>query len=105
MYVHLLQLLLNPPDSTLLGAIPSSPTKPDIDMALALLEGNATRIPPEKALKILPKDIPIHKIRHFLVMSLNEHLNKKRRSQISRGLVYAEFLQVRKVYYLYNSIV
>ncbi|KAK7590664.1 hypothetical protein V9T40_002277 [Parthenolecanium corni] len=102
-YVHLLQLLINPPDGTLLGAIPSSPTKPDIDMALALLEGNATRIPPEKALKILPKDIPVHKIRHFLVMSLNEHLNKKRHSQISRGLVYAEFLQVHDLRINYES--
>lgn len=74
---------------------PPTPPQPDIEMALSLLEGNATKIPPELALPLLPKDIPIHKIKHYLTVSFRDHLNKKRNSQILRGLIYAEHLQVR----------
>lgn len=77
---------------------PPTTPQPDIEMALTILEGYAAKIPPEKVLQILPKDIPVYKIQHYLTVSLNEHLSVKRRSQISRGLHYAEHLQVREAF-------
>lgn len=93
-YVYLLQMLIKPQENLLVGVQPPAPPQPDVEMALTLLEGNATKIPPEKALPILPKDIPVRRIKHYLTVSLSEHLNLKRKSQISRGLQYAEHLQV-----------
>ncbi|XP_065215173.1 vam6/Vps39-like protein [Planococcus citri] len=95
-YIILLQLLISPPESWLVGVTPPVPPKPDIEMALTLLEGNASKIPPAKALKILPKDIPVYKINHYLNISLGQHLTDKRNKQILRGLLYAEHLQVQE---------
>lgn len=90
----MLQLLINPPENWLVGVTPPVPPKPDIEMALTLLEGNATKIPPAKVLQILPEDVPVHKINHYLNISLGQHLMDKRSKQILRGLLYAEHLQV-----------
>lgn len=90
----LLQLLVNPPENWLVGITPPVPPRPDIEMALTLLENNASKIPPIKALQILPKDIPVSRIKHYLSISLGQHLSDKRKKQILRGLLYAEHLQV-----------
>ena len=82
-----------------MSVTPTTPPQPDIEKALSLLESNATKIPPELVLPLLPKGIPIHKIKHFLTVSFSDHLNKKRNSQILRGLLYAEHLQVEAVFY------
>lgn len=92
----LLQLLINPPENWLVGINSPVPPKPDIEMALTLLEGNAAKIPPAKALQILPKDIPVCRIKHYLEISLGKHLIEKRDKQILRGLLYAEHIQVRR---------
>lgn len=76
-----------------MSVVPPKPPQPDIETALSLLEGNATKIPPELALPLLPENIPIHRIKHYLTVSFSDHLNKKRKSQILRGLLYAEYLQ------------
>lgn len=87
-----------------MSVVPPKPPQPDIEMALTLLEGNASRIPPELALPLLPKDIPIYRIKHYLTVSFSDHLNEKRKSQILRGLLYAEHLQVSNISELFLKL-
>lgn len=72
-------------------------------MALRLLEEHAAKIDPLKALEILPDNVSIGRIRHFLEVSLQEKLNAKRRIQILKGLLYAEHLQVQEQRMHYES--
>lgn len=44
--------------------------------------------------QILPDDIALDKLKTFLEIALHHHLEKKRKTQILKGLYYAEHLQV-----------
>lgn len=94
MYTILLRLLIDPPETGILGSSFTEKPQADIEMALTLLEGNAIKIPPVKALQILPNDTPVNKIQHYLAINIGEYLDRKQKSQILRGLLYAEHLQV-----------
>lgn len=72
-------------------------------MALRLLEEHAAKIDPLKALEILPDNVSIGRIKHFLEVSLQEKLNAKRRIQVLKGLLYAEHLQVQEQRMHYES--
>lgn len=106
-YVMLIQQLLKPDDKENLMAGCSSEiqktAQPDLEMALRLLEEHAAKIDPLKALEILPDNVSIGRIRHFLEVSLQEKLNAKRRIQVLKGLLYAEHLQVQEQRMHYES--
>uniref|UniRef100_A0A1B6MRH7 CNH domain-containing protein n=1 Tax=Graphocephala atropunctata TaxID=36148 RepID=A0A1B6MRH7_9HEMI len=102
-YVLLMRLLISPPDNWLVGITPSAPLQPDLETALSLLEGNAERIPPLKALKELPNSVPLIRIKHFLMTSLQKQLNQRRKTQVLKGLLYAEHLQVHETRMQYES--
>jgi len=72
-------------------------------MALQLLEEHASKINPMKALKVLPDSVPIGRIKHFLEVSLQNNLNARRRTQVLKGLLYAEHLQVQEQRMHYES--
>lgn len=93
-YVLLMRLLISPPENWLVGITPSAPLQPDLETALSLLEGNAERIPPLKALKELPDSVPLIRIKHFLTTALHKQLSERRNTQVLKGLTYAEHLQV-----------
>lgn len=95
-YVLLMRLLISPPENWLVGITPSAPLQPDLETALSLLEGNAERIPPLKALKELPDSVPLIRIKHFLTTALHKQLSERRNTQVLKGLTYAEHLQVRR---------
>uniref|UniRef100_A0A1B6EG03 Vacuolar sorting protein 39/Transforming growth factor beta receptor-associated domain-containing protein n=2 Tax=Clastoptera arizonana TaxID=38151 RepID=A0A1B6EG03_9HEMI len=95
-YVILMKLLINPPENWLVGITPPIPPQPDIETALDLLEGNADRIPPLDALKEIPNSVPVIRIKHFLTTSLQKQLNHRRTTQVLKGLLYAEHLQVQE---------
>jgi len=77
--------------------------QPDLEMGLRLLEEHASKIPPMKALEILPDSVPIGRIKHFLEVSLQNNLTARRRTQVLKGLLYAEHLQVQEQRMHYES--
>ncbi|XP_011145192.1 vam6/Vps39-like protein isoform X1 [Harpegnathos saltator] len=106
-YVLLIQQLLKPDNEGVLMAgchTESQRTaQPDLEMALQLLEENASKINPMKALEVLPDSVPIGRIRRFLEVSLQNNLNTRRRMQVLKGLLYAEHLQVQEQRMHYES--
>ncbi|KAL6267433.1 hypothetical protein P5V15_000509 [Pogonomyrmex californicus] len=106
-YVLLIQQLLKPNNDGILmaGCNPEiqRTTQPDLEMALRLLEEHASKINPMKVLEVLPDSVPIGRIKHFLEVSLQNNLNAKRRTQVLKGLLYAEHLQVQEQRMHYES--
>jgi hypothetical protein len=101
-YVLLMKMLITPPDNSwlVMGAPSSTVSCPpsDLETALALLEQHASKIHPMKALSVLPDKVPLGRIRQFLEVSLQNKLKERRKSQVLKGLIYAEHLQV--IFYL-----
>ncbi|KAH0951330.1 hypothetical protein HN011_003413 [Eciton burchellii] len=106
-YIMLIQQLLKPDNEGLLMAgcnMENQRTpQPDLEMGLRLLEEHASKIPPMKALEILPDSVPIGRIKHFLEVSLQNNLTARRRTQVLKGLLYAEHLQVQEQRMHYES--
>ncbi|XP_011695638.1 PREDICTED: vam6/Vps39-like protein [Wasmannia auropunctata] len=106
-YVLLIQQLLKPDNEGILmaGCSPEiqRTTQPDLEMALRLLEEHASKINPMKVLQVLPDSVPIGRIKHFLEVSLQNNLNARRRTQVLKGLLYAEHLQVQEQRMHYES--
>ncbi|KAL2716858.1 vam6/Vps39-like protein [Vespula squamosa] len=106
-YVMLINQLLKPDDAGALMAGCNTKTQrkaqPDPEMALRLLEEHASKINPLKALEILPDTVPIGRIKRFLEVSLQNNLNTRRETQVLKGLLYAEHLQVQEQRMHYES--
>nr|XP_018917958.1 PREDICTED: vam6/Vps39-like protein [Bemisia tabaci] len=102
-YFLLIKLLINPPDIYFGGSSHTTPPQPDLETALTILESNAGKIDALKVLSILPDDIQMTKIKHFLTLSLSKQLDERRRAQVLKGLVYAEHLQVHELRMFYES--
>ncbi|XP_039293207.1 vam6/Vps39-like protein [Nilaparvata lugens] len=100
-FVPLIRLLVDPPTASgWLGGLTTGPDKmgrPNVDKALEILERKADKIPPLAVLDRLPDNIPLTKIKHFLSASLQTQLNNRRRTQMLKGLLYAEHLQVQEM--------
>lgn len=78
-------------------------SQPDLDTALDLLKQHADKINPLKALEILPDNIKLGCIRHFLETSLHSNINERRSIQVRKGLLQAEHLQVQEQRMHYES--
>ncbi|XP_075223274.1 vacuolar protein sorting 39 [Lycorma delicatula] len=102
-YVLLIKLLISPPENWLGGVTAPTTAKPDLELALILLEDYADRLPPMKALKELPDTVELQRIQKFLTTSLQKQLNHRRRTQVLKGLLYAEHLQVQELRMHYES--
>ncbi|XP_023290405.1 vam6/Vps39-like protein [Orussus abietinus] len=106
-YVMLIQQLLKPDSEGILtaGCNPEvqKTAQPDLEMALKLLKDHALKVNPLKALEVLPDSVPIGRIRHFLEASLQNNLNQRRCTQVLKGLLYAEHLQVQEQRMHYES--
>ncbi|XP_011301039.1 vam6/Vps39-like protein [Fopius arisanus] len=103
-YVTLIQQLLKPEPVFMAGNSEIQKTaQPDLETALELLEQYAPKVSPIKALEVLPDTVPIGRIRHFLEASLQNQLNERRRTQILKGLLHAEHLQVQEQRMHYES--
>ncbi|GLV35804.1 Vacuolar protein sorting 39 [Carabus blaptoides fortunei] len=110
-YVMLISMLLTPTldnlkdtgiDVKLVKLSPKT-AQPDLETALALLEKYADKIEPIKALSILPDTVPVSRIQHFLETSLQMVLNKRRKAELLKGLLYAEHLQMQELRMLHES--
>jgi Vam6/Vps39-like protein vacuolar protein sorting-associated protein 39 len=96
-YVSLVRTIMKPPKEPPYSDVKLHPRclTPDIEAVLDILENNAQKINPHTVLQILPDDIPVARLRKFLEIALHHQLEKKRKTQILKGLYYAEHLQVR----------
>ncbi|KAK0163473.1 hypothetical protein PV327_007148 [Microctonus hyperodae] len=103
-YVTLIQQLLKPEPIIMAGnpEVQRTP-QPDLETALELLEQYASKIMSIKVLDVLPDNVPIGRIRHFLEASLQNQLNERRRTQVLKGLLHAEHLQVQEQRMHYES--
>lgn len=54
---------------------------------------------------MLPDSVPLSRLRHFLESALDSQLTLKRRTQVLKGLLYAENLQVRSCDLVYLATV
>lgn len=52
---------------------------------------------------MLPDNVPIGRIRHFLEASLHNQLSERRKTQVLKGLLQAEHLQVQEQRMHYES--
>ncbi|XP_035774752.1 vam6/Vps39-like protein isoform X2 [Anopheles albimanus] len=104
-YVTLMKILLTPPTAPPYSDVQLHPRclTPDHNMVLRILEEHASKINPYTALQILPDNIPLARIKHFLEMSLKYYLEKKHRAQVLKGLHYAEHLQIMEQKMHYES--
>ncbi|XP_050430213.1 vam6/Vps39-like protein isoform X2 [Adelges cooleyi] len=102
-YVTLLRLLIDPPDSWLAGLGGVTKSAPNLNKVIELLNKNAAQIATPDVLKVLPDQIPLYSIRNFLIIALNKTLGDRRLYQVNRGLLYAKLLKVQQQRILYES--
>ncbi|OWR46866.1 Vam6/Vps39 protein, partial [Danaus plexippus plexippus] len=108
-YVILIRILMNPEQNTSLTGplsnVPRHPnaTVPDVETALSVLEKHADKISPIKALAVLPSSVPLSRLKVFLESALESQLSLKRRTQVLKGLLYAEHLQVQELKQFHES--
>lgn len=96
-YVEVVKLLTCPPDK--LTGVDSSKLKhktPDLDTALALLEGHPDRLPPLETLEQLPDNIPVGRLKHYLDAALLKLTSERRSAQLLTGLLKTQKLEVAK---------
>jgi hypothetical protein len=89
-----LRLLIDPPDSWLAGLGDVSKPAPNLEKVIEILNKNAAQIATPDVLKVLPDEIPIHRISNFLVIAQEKAISNRRLYQVNRGLLYAKLLKV-----------
>lgn len=92
-----MRLLIDPPDSWLAGLGSVSKPAPNLEKVIEILNKNAAQIATPSVLKVLPDEIPVHRISNFLVISLDKAISDRRLYQVNRGLLYAKLLKVRNI--------
>ncbi|XP_050677422.1 vam6/Vps39-like protein [Leptidea sinapis] len=108
-YVILMKILMNPEQATpLTGPLANVPRHPrasipDMETALAILEKHGDKISPIKALSVLPDSVPLSRLKSFLECALETQLTTKRRTQLLKGLLYAEHTQVQEMKRFHES--
>jgi len=95
-----LRLLIDPPDSWLAGLGGVSKPAPNLEKVVEILNKNAAQIATPDVLKVLPDEIPIHRISNFLVIALDKAISDRRLYQVNRGLLYAKLLKVKIIIFV-----
>lgn len=97
-FVLMIKTLLVSPTVPPYSNVPLHPLclQPNVDAVLELLEKYATKLNPHAVLQILPDNISLGRLRTFLESALHHSLEKRRRNQILKGLLYAENLQLQE---------
>jgi len=90
-----LRLLIDPPDSWLAGLGNVSKPAPNLEKVIEILNKNAAQIATPDVLKVLPDDLPIHRLGDFMVIALEKAISDRRLYQVNRGLLYAKLLKVK----------
>lgn len=93
-YVTLIKLLNDPTDDWLAKLGGAHKLSPDLEKTIKILNEHASSLPFSDVFEHLSDDIPIHRIKRFLVVALETVVSSKRRDQLNRGILYARNLQV-----------
>lgn len=104
-YLSLVRILLTPPKTPPYPDVPLHALclTPQKDTVLELLEKYATRVDPHAILQILPGDIPIWRLSKFMELALQNQLARRRRTQMLKGLLYSQNLQLQEQRRHYES--
>lgn len=94
-----MRLLIDPPDSWLAGLGNVSKPAPNLEKVIEILNKNAAQIATPDVLKVLPDEIPVHRISNFMVVALDKAISDRRLYQVNRGLLYAKLLKVISIKY------
>lgn len=89
-FVSLLRMYLEPPD------INGKEGKPNISVALNLLQEHRQKIATAKALELLPASIEVREVYTFLLSVLEDKEKKRKNCQVLKSLLFAEHLQVQE---------
>ncbi|XP_027043416.1 vam6/Vps39-like protein [Pocillopora damicornis] len=90
-YVSLLRMYLAPPEISR-----KENMKPNIDVALNVLQEHHLKISTAKALELLPPSIQVREVYAFLLNVLEDKERKRKNSQVLKSLLFAEHLQVQE---------
>lgn len=90
-YVSLLRMYLAPPEIS-----GKENMKPNIDVALNVLQEHHLKISTAKALELLPPSIQVREVYAFLLNVLEDKERKRKNSQVLKSLLFAEHLQVQE---------
>lgn len=104
-YLIFIKFLLKPPTAPPYSGVPLHPRclKPDVETVLDILEKHGTKVNPHDVLQLLPDEIPLWRLKTFLEVSLQNQLERKRKTQVLKGLYSAENLQVQEQRRYYES--
>lgn len=104
-YLMFIKFLLKAPTSPPYSSVALHPRclKPEIETVLDILDKHGDKVSPHEVLKILPDDIPIWRLKTFLELALRNQLERKRKTQVLKGLYSAENLQVQEQRRYYES--
>lgn len=97
-YLKLLEMYVNPPKAAEIGIhlFPVQSAKSNLASAKSLLQNHPARIDPLMALEIIPGQIQVNEIKSYLEHVLQERIAAKRSSQVLRGLLYSDQLQIHE---------
>lgn len=70
--------------------------KPNVAVALNLLQEHRQKIAIAKALELLPPSIEVREVYAFLLSVLEDKEKKRKHSQVLKGLLFAEHLQIQE---------
>lgn len=90
-YVSLLRMYLAPPEIS-----GKENMKPNIAVALNVLQEHHLKISTAKALELLPPSIQVREVYAFLLNVLEDKERKRKNSQVLKSLLFAEHLQVQE---------
>lgn len=100
-YVSLLRMYLEPPE------ISGKAVKPNIAVALNVLQEHRQKIAIAKALELLPSSTEVREVYAFLLSVLEDKEKKRKNCQVLKSLLFAEHLQIQdqRMHYQARKIV
>lgn len=98
-YFNLIEILLAEP-KPLFPDVPLHANCLDRDLVneqvFAILDQQGTKISAQKVIDIMPDDIPLARLSTFLETALHHQLEQRRKTQILKGLLYADHLLIHE---------
>lgn len=99
-YFNLIEILLADPKESLFPDVPLHANCLDRDLVneqvFAILDQQGTKISAQKVIDIMPDDIPLARLSTFLETALHHQLEQRRKTQILKGLLYADHLLIHE---------
>ena len=98
-YTILFELMLQSPEPSLLRqlSIPTETKSPtSLDDVIELVNEHGSKLDEHTVMEVLPKYVPLAKVAKFIRMKMQQKVAQKHKSQVKKGLLHAEHLQVQR---------